>query len=156
MANSTNLQLPYLAAAQAQKHVTMNEALGIIDEKVGAGWTANGAGLSLVTMDEELTLTGASVTSTIAFPNQCVIVGASVRVTQAVRGAKSFSVGDGTSSTRYGSALGITRGSTNQGTVMPTGNYTSTPVIVTAAGGSFTGGTVRVAIHYMLITPATA
>lgn len=31
MANSTNLQLPFLAAAQAQKHVTMNDALGMLD-----------------------------------------------------------------------------------------------------------------------------
>lgn len=32
--NSTNLQLPYLAAAQAQKHVTVNEALRLLDAAV--------------------------------------------------------------------------------------------------------------------------
>ncbi|OUS07979.1 hypothetical protein A9Q96_04615 [Rhodobacterales bacterium 52_120_T64] len=31
MTNTPNLALPYLAAAQAQKHVTVNEALGLID-----------------------------------------------------------------------------------------------------------------------------
>ncbi|MHA1127328.1 MAG: DUF2793 domain-containing protein [Alphaproteobacteria bacterium] len=31
MTNTPNLSLPYLAAAQAQKHVTVNEALGLID-----------------------------------------------------------------------------------------------------------------------------
>ena len=31
MTNTPNLALPYLAAAQAQKHVTVNEALGMID-----------------------------------------------------------------------------------------------------------------------------
>lgn len=31
MANSINLRLPYLAAEQAQKHVTMNGALGLLD-----------------------------------------------------------------------------------------------------------------------------
>ncbi len=29
--NSTNLTLPYLEAAQAQKHVTVNEALRLLD-----------------------------------------------------------------------------------------------------------------------------
>ncbi|NOX74314.1 MAG: DUF2793 domain-containing protein [Alphaproteobacteria bacterium] len=31
MTNTPNLSLPYLAAAQAQKHVTVNEALSLID-----------------------------------------------------------------------------------------------------------------------------
>ncbi|MEM7525135.1 MAG: DUF2793 domain-containing protein, partial [Pseudomonadota bacterium] len=31
MSDSPNLSLPYLAAAQAQKHVTMNEALARLD-----------------------------------------------------------------------------------------------------------------------------
>ncbi|WP_028714362.1 DUF2793 domain-containing protein [Paracoccus sp. J55] len=31
MANSANLALPYLAASQAQKHVTHNEALRLLD-----------------------------------------------------------------------------------------------------------------------------
>lgn len=31
MANSANLDLPYLAASQAQKHVTMNESLRLLD-----------------------------------------------------------------------------------------------------------------------------
>ncbi len=31
MSNTTNLSLPYLAAAQAQKHVTLNDALTLID-----------------------------------------------------------------------------------------------------------------------------
>jgi hypothetical protein len=31
MMDTTHLQLPYLAAAQAQKHVTHNEALRLLD-----------------------------------------------------------------------------------------------------------------------------
>jgi Protein of unknown function (DUF2793) len=34
MSNSTNLQLPYLTAAQAQKHVTVNEALARLDAQI--------------------------------------------------------------------------------------------------------------------------
>lgn len=150
---TTNLQLPLLTAAQAQKHVTHNEALTILDEKVGAAWTPHGAGLAMVTVEEEITLSGASVSTTIAFPNQCVIVGASVRVTQAITGATSFQVGDASSATRYGSAINVSLGTMNQGTIGPTGNYASTPVIVAPTSGSFTGGKVRVALHYMRITP---
>lgn len=157
MADTTmNLQLPLLTAAQAQKHVTHNEALGILDEKVGAAWTPHGAGLAMITAEEELTLSGASVSTIIAFPNQCVIVGASVRVTQAITGAPSFQVGDGSGATRYGSALSVSLGTTNQGTIGPSSNYASTPVIVTPTSGSFTGGKVRVALHYMQITPPTS
>lgn len=153
---TTNLAMPYLTASQAQKHVTHNEALDIIDEKVGAGWTAHGAGLAMVTVEDELTLSGASVSTAVAFPNQCVIVGASVRVTQAITGAPSFQVGDGTSATRYVSALSVSLGATSRGTIGPVGNYTSTPVIITPTSGSFTGGKARVALHYLLITPPSS
>ena len=42
MADSTNLQLPYLEASQAQKHVTHNEALRLLDAIVRTRVTQQG------------------------------------------------------------------------------------------------------------------
>ncbi len=43
MTNTPNLSLPYLAAAQAQKHVTVNEALSLIDALAQMAVVAVGA-----------------------------------------------------------------------------------------------------------------
>jgi len=228
MANTENLNLPVVAASQAQKHVTVNDSLYALDAIVqlavidkdltsppgsptvgdryivgssatgdwagedgniaayqnsawefytpqegwfayakdeaivykydGSNWvqyqpaeTANGAATELYCVEEELTgLSGASVTTTIAFPNQCIILGASVRVTTAITGATSFDAGDGSTVNRFGGSLGISLGSTNQGTIGPAGNYASTTVTLTANGSNFTAGAVRVALHYMV------
>ena len=228
MANTENLNLPVVAASQAQKHVTVNESLYNLDAIVqlsvkdkdltappgsptvgdryivgssatgawageddniaayqngawefytpkdgwvafvkdesldyqydGSSWaqkqsasTTNGAATELHCVEEELTaLSGASVTTTIAFPNQCIIMGASVRVTTAITGATSFDAGDGSTVDRFGGTLGIAVNSTNQGTIGPAGNYSSTTVTLTANGGNFTAGAVRVALHYMV------
>jgi len=233
MADTDNLQLPLLAASQAQKHVTHNEAirgldalvqLSVIDRdlatppgsptagdryivassatgdwageegniaayqdgawafytpqngwlclvedenqllKYNTGWDIyhpseqpNGAATQVHCVEEELTgLSGASVTTTIAFPNQCIILGASVRVTTAITGATSFDAGDGSTVDRFGGSLGISAGSTNQGTVGPAGNYGSTTVTLTANGSNFTAGAVRVALHYIYLQPPTS
>lgn len=228
MANTDKLNIPVMEASQAQKHVTFNESMLVLDAVVqlavidkdltappgspsagdryivGAsatgdwagqddsiaayqnsawefytpqdGWVAyvkdesldyryngtswvqeqaavsdNGAATEVYCVEEELTgLSGATAVTTIAFPNQCIILGASVRVTTAITGATSFDCGDGSTVDRFGGSLGISLGSTNQGTVSPAGNYSSTTVTLTANGGNFTAGAVRVALHYMV------
>lgn len=113
--------------------------------------TASGAGTEIHCVEEELTgMSGPTATTTIAFPNQSIILGASVRVTTTITGATSFDAGDGSSASRFGGSLGISAGSTNQGTIGPAGNYSSTTVTLTANGSDFTAGAVRVALHYMV------
>ncbi|WBC28297.1 Rnase [Desulfofustis phage LS06-2018-MD02] len=146
MADTPNLGITLMSAAQAQKHVTFNEAMQDIDDLLG------GAAM-LKTVTEELAgLSGASVTTTVYFPNQCIVLGASVRVTAAIVGATSFDCGDGSSASRFGGTLGVALGSTNQGTVGPAGNYSDTSVVLTANGGNFTGGSVKVSLHYIELT----
>ncbi len=233
MADTENLVMPLIAASQAQKHVTHNEAIRLLDAVVmlsvidkdltvppgspaagdryivgpsstGAwageddniaafqnggwlfytpkeGWKAwvvdeskeyqfisswqelslvtqpFGSSLLLKTVEEELTgLSGATAVSTVAFPNQSIIVGCSLRVTTAITGAASFDCGDGATVGRFGATLGITLGATNQGTIGPSGNYASTTVTLTANGGNFTAGAVRIALQYLeLIVPTS-
>lgn len=233
MANTDNLSMPQIAAAQAQKHVTHNEALKVLDAVVmlsiidkdltappgspaagdryivgasatGAwsgqdgnlaayqdsawefyapqeGWMAwvedeqacyrydsawvqqeaaqatNGSAIKMRVVEEELTgLSGATAVTSIAFPNQSIILGVATRVTTAITGATSFDCGDGTTVGRFGATLGVTLGSTNQGTIGPAGNYASTTVTLTANGSNFTGGAVRVSIMYIELQPATS
>lgn len=221
---TTNLSLPLLAADQAQKHVTVNEALLVLDSLVflalldrslsappgspaegarylvaaspsgawaghagdiavfqdGAwvfltpriGWRAvvldegaeilfdgtrwrpvvglaSGAATSIRVADEEVTLAGATKDTTIMIPNRAVVIGVSTRTTQAVTGATSYDCGTASERSKFGGSLGIAVGSTNAGVIGPTAFYSDTPVRLSANGGNFTGGKVRVAIHYL-------
>ena len=59
-------------------------------------------------------------------------------------------------SRQFGSSLGVSAGSTNLGLIGPNPFYTATSVRYTAAGGSFTGGAVRMTIHYLMPNVATS
>lgn len=239
--NTPNLALPYLAAAQAQKHVTVNEALDALDGLVqlsvisaglnappgspvegdryivasgatsawagwdasvaqfsggawhrlipqsgwlawnaasgklllwtGSAWTgldvamnlltrtasvrvaegAAGSATDMVVAEELLSgLSGASVTSTIAIPNRAIVLGVSTRTATAITGATSYDCGIAGELSKFGGSLGIASGSTNVGVIGPQAFYSATPIVLTANGGNFTGGAVRIAIHYLL------
>ena len=225
-----NLNLPEIAASQAQKHVTHNEALSVLDALVhlsvksrtvtsdpmnpadgdrylvpvgaagafagqdskvasfrdgvwsfftaqagwrafieaeggfavfvGAQWvgpetglissTANGAQSRIDTRDEELTLTGASVSSTLVIPNRAIVFGVTTRTTEAITGAASYNCGISGEPSKFGGSLGVAAGSTNSGVIGPQAFYADTPVVLTAVGGSFTGGKVRIGLHYFV------
>jgi len=236
-----NLALPYLAAAQAQKHVTVNEALDALDGLVqlsvistaltappvnpaegdryiiassaagvwvgwdasvaqfssgawhrlipqtgwlvwdsslgqlmvwtGSAWfgldvamgllvrassvrvaqTPNDAATDMVVAEELLSgLSGASVTSTITIPNRAIVLGVSTRTVTAITGAAAYDCGLAGETSKFGGSLGIAPGSTNVGVIGPQAFYGATPIVLTAQGGNFTAGTVRIAIHYLL------
>lgn len=238
-----NLSLPYLAAAQAQKHVTVNEAMDAIDGLIQltvisatltaapagpadgdryiiagsatgawAGWDGSVAhfsggvwhrmvplegwrvwdqatgrvlvwlsgawtGLdaamrllarassvrvaespSLAATDMGVTdelisgLTGASAVSTIVIPDRSIVLGVSSRTVTAITGAASYDCGIAGEASKFGGSLGIAAGSTNIGVIGPQAFYADTPITLTANGGNFTGGAVRIAIHYLLPT----
>jgi hypothetical protein len=115
--------------------------------------SAHGAALALEIVEEELTLAGASVTSSIAIPNGSICFGVSERVTEAVTGASSFKVGISGETAKFGDLLGLSLGSTNFGIIGPTAFYADTPIVVTANGANFTTGKVRLAIHVLRVTP---
>jgi hypothetical protein len=245
MSNTSNLVLPYLAAGQAQKHVTLNESLRKLDAIIqlsvvsattiaepasptdgavwilpsgksgdrwssfaagslayyrdgawveimprqgwlafakdagrllsfnGATWqtflaslaetntfaapqtfaSAHGASLKLDIIEEELTLSGPTSTTTTTIPSGAICFGVSERVTEAVTGASSFKVGIAGETAKFGDLLGLSLDSTNFGIIGPTAFYADTPVVVTANGANFTGGKVRLAIHVLRVTP---
>ncbi|MFZ5834009.1 MAG: DUF2793 domain-containing protein [Pseudomonadota bacterium] len=238
MPNSANLALPYLEAAQSQKHVTVNEALGGLDTVVqlavldrdlaappvspvegdrylvaaspsgawagqagkiaswqgGAwifrtprnGWMAwvldealpvfyeagawthtfkaresdvakapLGARTMFRILQETHTLAPAATSDTaIAIPDRAIVHGVTVRVATAITGVTSYNCGIVGEANKYGGSLGIAAGSSNIGVTGPTAFYANTPIRFSAVGGNFTGGVIRVAIHYMTLAAA--
>jgi hypothetical protein len=57
---------------------------------------------------------------------------------------------------QFGGSLGITLGSNNIGVIGPTAFYANSAVRVTAAGGNFTAGRVRVVLYALAFTAPTA
>uniref|UniRef100_B0T7Z1 Uncharacterized protein n=1 Tax=Caulobacter sp. (strain K31) TaxID=366602 RepID=B0T7Z1_CAUSK len=229
------LSLPFVAAGQAQKHITVNEALGRLDGLVqlavqsrtvaaqpgspadgaihilppgatGASWLNQAAGLlarhadgvwetltpaagwlawiideglALIhdgqnwtplsstfknltaarspfftatrfeILEQELTLSGAAVATTVMIPSRAIVLGVSTRTSAAITGATSYSCGVSGDAAKFGASLGVAKNASNIGVIGPTAYYADTPVVITAAGGGFTGGKVRVSMHLM-------
>lgn len=114
--------------------------------------STNGAAIELKVVEEEISVSGATTDSTINIPNGAIVFNVSERVTTAITGATSFSVGTASEPSKFGSGLWIGEGGTNIGAIGPTAFYSDTPIRLTSAGGSFTGGAVRIAIHYYMPT----
>ncbi|WP_297509073.1 DUF2793 domain-containing protein [uncultured Caulobacter sp.] len=229
------LGLPYVAAAQAQKHIPINESLARLDGLVqlavesravsaqpaapssggvwilpaaatgdawagqpagtlmrfeagawealapaegvlawlkdenqmvvfdGAAWTplsatfrsltaAASPGLAttrLEILEQEVSLSGASTATSIAIPSRAIVLAVSTRTTIAVTGASAYNCGVAGDASKFGGALGVAKNASNIGVIGPTAYYSDTPVVLTAVGGNFVGGKVRVAIHLL-------
>jgi hypothetical protein len=227
MTDTPRLALPAIEAAQAQKHVTHNEALALLDALThlavesralsappgqpdegtsyipasgangawsgwdgqialysGGGWvritpipgvkawvraerltvtyedgiwrdgialTAHGGRVTLRAKEEELILAGAfTETADVAFiPDRAIVLGVASRTTLAITGATSYSVGVNSNSTQFVNLLGTALSSTNNGVIGPTAFYANTKVRVTANGGNFTAGKVRLIVYFL-------
>lgn len=108
-----------------------------------------GAGIGVEVREEEVTLSGATVTTSIVIPARGVVLAVSTRTTQAITGAGSYACGIGGEASKFGSFLGVALNSSNIGVIGPTAFYSDTAVVLTAAGGAFTGGKVKVAIQVL-------
>lgn len=232
MTETSNMLLPLLQPSQAQKHVTVNEAIARLDAVVqlrlvsigrsappaapedgeawgvaaaatgdwagqeghvalwlnggwafvpaARGWRAfvtetggqaiwdgaqwredalsvlpSGAGLAVRSVETEVSLSaGGSVSTGPIFPAKSVVLGVSGRVVAAITGtATAWRLGDPSGDGRFGTGLGTAQGSLVEGPAEPGVAWSATPLIVTAEGGDFAGGTVRLAAHYLNLTP---
>ncbi|MEX3015892.1 DUF2793 domain-containing protein [Gymnodinialimonas hymeniacidonis] len=226
MTETANLALPLLAPAQAQKHVTVNEALvrldgvtqlrltsvtettppaaidglayavptgavnawsgqeGNVAVASGGGWvfvtpsrgwqalvmdagalaifdgaawrvgavtmTPNGASVAMRSVEVDVTLTaGASVTTPVLFPARSIAYGVTGRVITAITGAvSSWDLGVTGDLQRFGSGLGLPLNSWVNGPGAPQVFWSPTALEITAQGGDFAGGTIRLVAHY--------
>ena len=139
----------------------IDEGLALIHD--GANWTPLSSTFKALTaarspflaatrfeiVEQEVTLSGASVATTVPIPARAIVLGVSTRTSVAITGATSYSCGVSGDAGKFGSALGVAKNASNVGVVGPTAYYADTPVVITAAGGAFTGGKVRVSMHLM-------
>lgn len=119
--------------------------------------TANGGALRLVAIEQELVLTGAFVdTTTAVIADRMIALAVASRTTQAITGATSYNVGVAGNTSQFGGSLGAALGSNNVGVIGPTAFYANTPIRVSANGGAFTAGRVRVVLYALAFTAPTS
>ena len=227
MNDTPRMSLPLLAPAQAQKHVTVNEAFVRIDAlthltlasisqatppvaategtiyavPVGAvnawagqegqvaiavsggwvfvppqrGWRAlvldtglpaiwngtdwqagamtlapSGAAFSLKCDDVDVSITaGPSVSTSVVIPPRAIVFGVTGRVVTPISGsATSWRLGVSGDTGRFGTGLGLSQNSWINGPVAPIVYWAPTALILTADGGNFDAGVVRLCVHY--------
>ncbi len=236
MSDTANLALPLLAAAQAQKHVTVNEALVRLDAATqaralsanlsappagapgdaylvaggasgawfgregalaffvndgwsfadpkpgwrvwvedrgramvhdGAAWrdepagpALSGAGTAFGLLVADVAIAaGAGFDAALSIPDRAVVFGVTGRVTTEITGSAvtGWRVGVSGFADRYGTGIGLAVDSTLVGVSgTPVAYYGATPLRIEAEGGAFAGGAVRLAIHFLALTPPDA
>jgi hypothetical protein len=133
----------------------------------GSGWvpdaavvSPHGAGTLWRVLEFEHGVTaGASNSTAVAIPAQAQVIGVTGRVVGALTGAglTSWRIGVAGSDNRYGSGLGIGLNSYLVGlSGSPVTYYTDTPLLITAEGGSFGSGAIRLALHLVQLEPPRA
>tara|TARA_R110002012_G_scaffold40547_10_gene111703 strand:+ start:13569 stop:14312 length:744 start_codon:yes stop_codon:yes gene_type:complete len=243
---TTRLLLPYILAAQAQKHVTHNEALRRLDGLINltvkdrtrtappatptegqahlvaggasglwAGWSGDIAvwtdgswlrlpaqpGWRLWVIDESVMLvrvsvnwipldvamgliirgatvslaegvmgsttslgiidatvsgmTGSAVTASLILPANALILGVTARVTTPIVGATGFALGIAGEPELFGTGYAPETSTEAVGVIGPRAFATATLVVVTAEGGSFTGGALNLACHTLTLGAPT-
>lgn len=124
----------------------------------GADWaagavsvTANGAGLRHRSVEiDHAVAAGASSTTGPVIPSHALVYGVTGRVVSEITGtATGWQIGiAGVSPDRYGTGYGTGAGSWARGlTSSPLAYFEDTVLTLTAEGGSFAGGRVRLAVH---------
>lgn len=114
-----------------------------------AAASPNLANTRLEILEQEVTLSGASTATSIAIPNRAIVLAVSTRTTVAVTGATAYNCGVAGDASKFGGSLGVAKNASNVGVIGPTAYYADTPVLLTAVGGNFVAGKVRVAIHLL-------
>jgi hypothetical protein len=113
--------------------------------------SGNGAGMQLLVKEIDHTIAAGTTSAvTLALPGQAVVYGVTGRVLNDITGTLTgYSVGTAASDNRYGSGLSLALGSWMRGlTSTPLTYYSDEDLILTAEGGDFAAGDIRLAIHY--------
>jgi hypothetical protein len=101
------------------------------------------------------TTSGSSVSATDLIPANCVVLGVSARVIAEVTGATDFDIGDGSTVDMFGDGIAVAAGTVSADPIVPEPYAAATDVVLTANGGNFTAGSVRVSVHYIAISAPT-
>ena len=139
--------------------VTLDAALNLLVRAAAVEVAKGPSGAAIgVHVEEELLsgLAGATATSSIAIPDRAIVLAVSTRTVTTITGATSYDCGIAGEPAKFGGSLGVATGSTNVGVIGPQAFYAPATIVLTANGGDFVGGDVRIAIQYLLPTVPTA
>ncbi len=129
-------------------------ALGSFGDPVGEG------GTQVRTLEFDHVVTAGSTNETLVpIPSHASVFGVSGRVVEAITAntATSWKIGVPGSDNRYGDSYGLPFNSYALGmSGQPQTYYSDTPLLLTATGGEFVSGTIRLRIHYAALTPPNA
>ncbi|MDO5704091.1 MAG: DUF2793 domain-containing protein [Paracoccus sp. (in: a-proteobacteria)] len=94
---------------------------------------------------------GATFDTGVVIPAGVMVIGAAARVTQPITGSLStWKLGNIGAEDRFGSGLGRGQGSWARGLLgSPMSFYSPANIVMTAEGGQFAGGTVRISVHWL-------
>lgn len=125
----------------------------------GAAWVLGALSLGLagsaliagMAEGEVVTASGATVESTLYIPARAMVIGCTARVVEPITGTlQSWSLGTDGALDRFGKDLGKAQGSWARGILsQPMTYWSAAPLKLTAAGGVFSGGRVRLAAHWL-------
>ena len=130
----------------------------------GTGWVADAVAVSphgaavrwrVIEFDHSVT-PGASNATSVAIPSHAQVAGVTGRVVEALTGTglNAWRAGVGGADNRYGSGLGIGLNSYLIGlSGTPVTYYEATPLILSAEGGTFGAGVIRLAVHVLELEP---
>jgi hypothetical protein len=115
------------------------------------------ASTEIINLEFDHVLTAGVINQTaIVIPHHNSVIGITGRVTEEIvfSSAATFKVGVTGSDDRYGSGYGHWLNTYVQGlTGQPQTYWSDTPVLLTADGGDFVNGTIRLSIHMIVLTP---
>jgi len=119
---------------------------------------SSSANTQLRTLEFDHTITaGATNTMPVLIPAFASVMGVSVRFLQAVTGPVSIRVGVAASLGRYASIDDFAYNSAYIGMANKPQNYfEDTEIVLTADGGNFVDGALRMCVHYIELTPPAA
>lgn len=147
----------FVMPARGWQAFVTDESLRIVHD--GADWreglvaiSPSGAATSFAIAEFDHVIAAGPVSDALpGIPANAMVFAVTARVTVAITGTLSaWSLGSDASDDRYGSGLGLGAGSFARGLLgAPQTFYAPTPLRLTATGGDFAGGTVRLAVHYL-------
>lgn len=146
----------FATPARGWRGFLLDEGVAVLHD--GTGWragavtlTPHGAGMGLAVAEllHEVTAGATSLTLPL-IPPGAILFGVTARVTEAITGgATGWQLGNPGAPDRFGSGLGVAQGSWARGVLSaPMGVYEPLPLLLTATGGVFGGGRVRIAAHF--------
>lgn len=141
-----------------------DESIGAHQVFDGTGWIARAIVVSargaatvenILEFDHTI-VTGATNSTSVVIPKQAQVVGITGRVIAAVTGTSvtGWRIGVSGAADRYGTGLGKALNSYVVGlSGAPVTYYADTPLLISAEGGSFSGGKLRIAVHLVQLVP---